>query len=1309
MDETRPDAVPPTRWQEPSPPAPDPQPAGARDEPSHGEQTSDFLEAAPAPTDENLSFGSRDTIGQAASVTPAEPGRPSPARYRILGRLAQGGMGVIYRVWDESLRRLLAMKIIRGQEQLPSSGLSSVDPQLLARFLREAEITGQLDHPGVVPVHEIGTDAHGRVYFTMRLVQGDSLSTVLDRVAKGDADWTQTRVLDVLIKVCETLAFAHSRGIVHRDLKPDNIMVGRFGETYVMDWGLAKRQKKDEGGRRKDEGGRMKDEPAGSGSSFILPPSSLDMTVAGAVLGTPFYMPPEQAAGRLDELDERADVYAVGAMLYRLLTGQHPYARPPGKRTVQEILADVRAGPPTPVRQLSPRVPGELVAICEKAMARHRAERYAGAQEMADDLRAYLENRVVRAYRTGAAAEFRKWVVRNRLAALAGAAALVAAVGGLTTTLGVYFVANRDLLAANTKVTEERNAKQESLLKEQAARQKAEGLYLARQASDVLPTNPGLAVLLARESARLHPGLVANDTLLAGLDACREERTLLSHAGSVCAVAFSPDGTQLVTATREHTACVWDAATGRRVALLVGHRDWVTKAFFSPDGRRIVTASRDGTAAVWDASSGACLRRLEGHSGPLDAAALSRDGRRLATGSWNGIAQVWDLESGQRGPGLTGHASPIDVVTFSPDGTRLLTAASDKTARVWNLERGTLQSELRGHDGGLSAASFSPDGRLIVTAAGGEIVLKGGGGERRQSSVDRAPRIWDAATGKLVRRLEGHTEPVLEAAFSPDGRHVVTGGADQVARIWDVASGRVQRTLEGHDGAIRSVTFSPDGRRVAVITVGRTVSLWDAVSGERLTALQGHDDRILCCAFSPDGSRLLTGSTDGTARLWRLAGIVPTLEIPERAGATVRVSPDGRRLLARPFGATTVHLWSMPDGRPVATLAHESPVVEARFSPDSAVVCTVCRSGAVRLWSAERGTRLAALSGAGRANSAVFSPDGRRLLVLAPPSACATCWDVPSAVLTRRLGLPWNGLQFGSPDGRFLLVCAPNGKELQLWDTHDGRRVARLQEENGQARGDFSPDGACLVTWSAGTNRARLWSTETGQQLATLDGHTDCLNRITFSADAKWIVTASNDGTARIWDAATGAAHAHIVGEDGPVTLAVLGPGGKRLVTRAQDKTARLWDVETGRSLAFLGGGDSLLQAAQFATHGDLLLLHYGEDPRVGLWDAEGAVPLAIVEGHHGAITDVTLSPDGRWLVTAATGRVLRVWPTAPAVLADQVRPRDLSPDERDRFSLGTAEERSAARREADLRRAEETRRLLNFAGSVPSTDRSGR
>lgn len=398
--------------------------------------TSDSVDPIDAAPDEAVT--PLRTDGVDSTLLDALRARGNPAqRYAVEGELGKGGMGVVLRVFDRDLRRRLAMKVL--PDALRDRG------DRLVRFLEEAQVNGQLDHPGIVPVHELGLDADGRVYFTMKLVRGITLERVFAEHARGDGEWNTTRVVAVLLRVCEAMAFAHAKGVIHRDLKPANVMVGRYGETYVMDWGIARVL-----GEPRADGDARSDSAAVSSERkdrADAPDAAAWMTHEGDLVGTPAYMPPEQAAGELARIGPAADVYAVGAMLYHLLSGHVPYVEPGTRPNAPALRRKLLEGPPPPLRA---DAPAELVAICGKAMERSLDRRYASMAALADDLRAYLEGRVVQAHATGALAELRKWIARNRATATAILVAVLAliAVGISQALRRIEVEAERERVAA---------------------------------------------------------------------------------------------------------------------------------------------------------------------------------------------------------------------------------------------------------------------------------------------------------------------------------------------------------------------------------------------------------------------------------------------------------------------------------------------------------------------------------------------------------------------------------------------------------------------------------------------------------------------------------------------------------------------------------------------------------------------------------------------------------------------------------------------------------------------------------------------
>ncbi len=351
-------------------------------------------------------------------------GRPTmrAERYRRGVELGRGSMGRVFSAWDKELARVLALKVLHG---IPEGAARTAPTDRVLRFIREAQITSQLDHPGIVPVHELGIDENGCPFFAMKLVRGRDLKSVFESAWAGEEGWNLTRAVGALHRVCEAMRYAHAKGIVHRDLKPTNIMVGRFGEVFVMDWGVA----------HVDPGTEESWEPESTTPIRAARRSLQDdalLTAEGSILGTAAYMSPEQASGDLRLIGAWTDVYAIGTLLYHLLAKEPPYIKESPSGSTIEVLERLRAGPPEPLARAAPEAPPELVSICERAMARAPLARYPDMQALAEDLQAYLESRVVRAHRTGVRAEIKKWISRNRATSAALAlGVLLASLAGI--------------------------------------------------------------------------------------------------------------------------------------------------------------------------------------------------------------------------------------------------------------------------------------------------------------------------------------------------------------------------------------------------------------------------------------------------------------------------------------------------------------------------------------------------------------------------------------------------------------------------------------------------------------------------------------------------------------------------------------------------------------------------------------------------------------------------------------------------------------------------------------------------------------
>ncbi|HWB12658.1 MAG TPA: protein kinase [Pirellulales bacterium] len=1227
----------------------------------------------------------------------------SKVRYGLGERLARGGMGVIFKVWDKVLRRELAMKILREQD--PSSGTGfATSPHVLVRFIREAEITAKLDHPGVVPIHDLGVDDHGRLFFTMKLVQGRSLTSVFELARGRREKWTPTRVVAAIHRVCETVAFAHSRGVIHRDLKPDNIMIGAFGETYVMDWGIAKTAVTPD---TSEEPVDIRENPAKESRAThdvapdCTPPSagsSASETQPGSVLGTAWYMPPEQAAGQIDELDERSDIYSVGAILYELLTGQRPYGSLGRSVTSREVVESVLAGPPAAIASLNPRVPSELAAICAKAMARRKVDRYQNMRDMAEDLQAYLENRVVRAYQTGSWAELKKWVRRNRGFAIGAGLAVAVAIAGLLSVVAVQSAANSSLLDANLTIRAEVEQKKEALHQQTLARQeadeqrrKAEGLYLAGRAADVLQQNPGQSLLLALESHNRRPGIDANSALLAALASHHEARTFIGHRATVNMAAISPDGHRIVTASDDHTAIVWDVESGEPVALLLGHTERIRLARFSPDGRYIATASWDNTAAIWDAQTGQRRRVLAGHQQPVVFLEFSPDSKRLATGSLDKTPRLWEVETGAAISLLPEHTGILWHGSYGPDGRWLLTGADDKTARVWDASTGELQATLT-HSRLVKTARLSADGQLLLTIAAAD-----------DGGAPTNVCVWNVLSGKSLLRFE-HEASVQCAVFSGDGGRVITACDDGLARLWDTSTGKPIWTVDLKGGPAWRAAFSPDQRIVAVVAERGPVRLLEASTGKSIATLAGHGDRVESLIFDTRG-RIVTTSKDRTARIWNVRS-PGAIEMPSDA-RTARLSiitPDSSRLAVAWRASPFVTLFAFPDGRQIADLKLDDEVSDVQFSPDGTLLTALSNAGTIQLWSASDGTPHTTPKAEGRVTAVRFRETSEVVAACEAEHLVAT-WNVETAEPVSRFVLPDRKFLYLSPNGRFAFGLSDGSREAGLWDTITGDRTATWTFSNGSTKSPLShwvsASGGLIASWCSGGTDVQIWDATTGRFISRVDVALR-LTSLAFSPEGRWLVSGCRDSEAKLWNVQTGKAQKEFVGQETSAVAAVVGPDAERIVTRSLDRVTRLWNGRTGKSLQVLASDADYIDLAWFCQDGSSLLTQNTAKTVVALWDARNGQKIWAMASSPERFDISALSPDDKWALTLIGDGTGRIWPVDLAAGAKRHKPRELTPDEVEMLKVGSDTDRSAYSDAWNLRRLH---KAIQLAARLIPTD----
>ena len=957
--------------------------------------------------------------------------------YSIVAEYGRGGMGRVLVARDRRLGRRVALKELLARTA-----------DMRTRFVREALITARLQHPAIVPVHEAGRWPSGEPFYAMKLVSGRPLSFVI-----GETRTLADRIalLPNVITIAEAIAYAHSQRVIHRDLKPDNVLVGEFGETVVIDWGLAKHL---------DD---TSDDPA-----HPMADQSQPMTVVGAVIGTPGFMAPEQAAGQ--RADERTDVYALGAILYTLLAGKPPY----GGKTSREIVEETLSGPPVRLHALQTDVPPDLLAIVDKAMARAPSDRYPSARELAADLKRFTTGQLVGAHRYSRAQRLARFVRRHRVALTVGGAALV--VLAVMSLVGVRrILRERDRANQERALALEQKAAVEAAQAREAARFDQLILSQARAVLDHDPT--ATLAWLKRLRPEAHGWGEARV-----LAAEAQARYVASEVRPGRVAALAPDGAWL--ATVDGSGAVRLYARDRDGAVELPGRVGAARAVaFAPDGKTLAAGGAGGVR-LYDVAARR-ERTLDGRVDSVAALAFAPDGSILAAAGPGGL-RLWDAQ---------GHARPAP--TTSGAVTRLGLAAGDRGAArdgagvVW--WQGAESHRLPPPDGG-GAIALSSDGTRLAVAGPNEV------------------RIFELPSGRSRRVAVGNTAAL---AFSPDHESLALCAGDGSLVAVTVASGQI--TSYAHaGGACHDVTFGSDGRALAA-THGSIARIWSLPAGD-LRKLRGAELDVDQVALSRDGRWLASASPEEAVRLWRLDGERPpaTLALPADR-ALVALSPDGAELavggadgrVRRVRGATTTVVarhatpvqalaWSAAgivsaarDGVelvPTAPPVPSPPSAEPVSLGPAASALALTRDGAWLATSADGNVRLQRLTWSG----------GR-------PSPSGTPRTFEPGLAARTLAL--------SPDGNTLAAAGADARVVHLWIAKSGGHRT-FDVDAAVSALAFLDDELLAVGEKSGAIRILHLPTGDGW---TLSGHKSAV--VALGADAGALTSLSDDGRLRVWPA----------------------------------------------------------------------------------------------------------------------------------------------------------------------------------------------
>ncbi|HPO13283.1 MAG TPA: protein kinase [Candidatus Hydrogenedentes bacterium] len=1031
-----------------------------------------------------------------------------PGRYTLVKEHARGGMGRVLVVHDERLDRQVAMKeLLTETDYFPEPTHPSprrYAASTAARFIREAQVAGRLEHPSIVPVYELGESQDGHLFYTMKLVRGKTLHDTL----KERKDVVERlKLLSHFQNLCQAIAYAHSRGVIHRDIKPANVMLGEFGETVVLDWGIAKIKAKEDVSEEKI---REELEALDKDATVEMEDTK---TKDGMRLGTPHYMAPEQARGDIAAIDERSDVYALGSVLYEILTGKTPFS---GK-TTHEILQKVVNSSPESVFQTVSDAPPELVKICEKAMRKDPAERYQSAIELANDIHRFIAGMLVSAYKYSVKEVLFRYYRQHRMVVNTAAGfVLVLAVLGIYSYISIMNARDRE--HAQREVAE-RQGYLTQLGLMQAAIKDQDHITANKVAEKTLPAQRGWewSYLLSQANPEL--------------------RTVTAPPGERFATAtYSPDGMLIATMSNGQTVKLWNSETGALKLSCEGNVLLSIVLRFSPDGKYLAGASQDGTVKVWVVDSGKLLHTLTGHKEKAIWAEFTPDNTKIVSAATDGTSRIWDVQSGALITTIETGIGPLGKVVCAPNGKELALISPVGGIMVWDMTANNQRFVCGGED-----AVFNNDGTRLATCGGGFTAL------------------FDTATGKELRRWTTPNGRTLKVRFSPDASRLLTACEDGVARLYEETADKEIQYFN-HRVMLRDAFFARNGSVVVTCADNNTFAVWDTASGSLLNHLEGQGNILTWVDSTQDGNRMVTTTTSEYFQIWdplyqtsrrflmSIVGDRPKIALCEKTHQVALQGTDGF-LHVVGFDASTNHdlyaanpveagfgkiafsdngdylacaadafstvIWDLMSKKVLHKLPHAAQVTSITFDPAGRYVGTAGEDGKVCLWETASGSKIRAYSGhAGFALAVSFSSDGKHL-ASAGMDGQAIIWDVNSdtpALTIMAHEAPVRSITF-NPDGKHLLT-ASDDLTVGIWDTKTGERVGTLQGHNNSVLDVAMDNSGKYIYSTAGDQSSRIWDAASLELLITLPG----VACVRYSESINTLITAQFDGPIECWN-----------------------------------------------------------------------------------------------------------------------------------------------------------------------------------------------
>jgi len=1105
-------------------------------------------------------------------------------RYKLLQQIGEGGCGTVFMAeQEEPVRRRVALKVIK---------LGMDTKSVVARFEAERQALAMMDHPNIAKVLDAGATDSGRPFFVMELVRGIPITRYCD---ENKLD-TQAR-LDLFIKVCQAIQHAHQKGIIHRDIKPSNILVTLHDGVPVpkgIDFGIAKATE-----------GRL--------TNATL------FTAFEQFIGTPAYMSPEQAEMSGLDIDTRSDIYALGVLLYELLTGKTPFdakelaqsgidamrktirekePQRPSTRLTQAIVADEvtrrTAGSDEPsassrrrLQELVNLIRGDLDWIVMKCLEKDRTRRYETANGLAADLKRHLDNEPVVARPPSAAYKFQKAYRRNRLAFTAAATVFVSLVIALAF---IWVAARREGLARV----------HESIQRNLAEQQRAE----AQSAQKLAVTEQQRADAQARKATESQ---AQSRRLLYAADMNLAQQSLkqnnLGKARRLLERHRPQPGEEDLRGWEWRY--LWQLTRSSALVTLTNRP--TTRGFdvsFSPDGTRLAVGWLDGRVDLWDVPGRRLLRALTGVSFSPHVA-FSPHRNLLAATSGNNEVSLYDLDSGRdsilwRAPDQGGWG--VRDLSFSPDGSKLVIYAGSGSGlgdAVWVVDAASAQIESHHPTLGtagifLGAARLSPDNRRLYLSRSDALNYRAG------------IQCLDLTTGKELWQTEPHRDRGLSAmALSPDGRLLASGSgfADPTIRVWEAATGRLLVRLDGHSGWVGKLAFSKDGRRLISASTDQTIRFWDTGTWTETKVLRGHSDEVHAVAISEAAQLVASAGKDGNLMLWPEDGKSATdgyRRLPENLGVDQVLTLDRARVVMLPPGRSAEILDLKGDSTPVLLSGIDSSTIPlGKFGATLGCFWNGTNQILVsELREAELIQRGAVTLDSGtRPSGAAYNP-ARQLLAWSEGTNSASVYVTSLATPGRRIELRSTVSKvipfLFSEEGSYLAAATPDRRVLRVWNVETGQIVASLDSLFfGFVDAVFAAAGQVMVVVrQTGSNHEIVFhdlvhADRAPRRVPGKDNST----ALAVSPDGGLVASSNEAGQVRLFDPAKGELIETLHGHLNAAVGIAFSPDGRRLISACGGREAvKLWDVSTRQELLTLGGTGSLLYAARWSADGDVIL-----------------------------------------------------------------------------------------------------------------------